>query len=303
MTPPAPRPPFRHRAARRTFGFWQRLGLHVTPVHFYEPIPDTRELPAGLWRPRTDVPGLDLNVDAQLALLRELGRHREEFARFPRAAHPDRAAAYHVDNGSYEGGDGDALYAMLRHLKPRRMIEVGSGFSTRLAAEALLRNASDGGPPADLTAIDPHPGPAVAAGFAGLGRLIRRPVQREPLETFAALGEGDVLFIDSSHVLATGSDVQYEFLEVLPRLAGGVVVHIHDVFLPQEYPREWVVDQHRFWTEQYLLQAFLAFNDAFEVLLSLAHLHRTHPEAMESAFAAYDRRRTLPGGFWMRRRA
>ncbi|MCA1727482.1 MAG: class I SAM-dependent methyltransferase [Actinobacteria bacterium] len=283
-------------ALKRGFSWWERRGVHVTPVHFYAPVPDTRSLPDALWRDPGELPGVDLRVDAQLELLGELAAHRDSFSGFPRA--PGVPGRYHVDNGSFEAGDGDALHAILRHLRPRRMVEVGSGFSTLLAAETLA--AQDGTGPS-LTVIDPHPTLAIR-GVAGVTRLLERPVQRLPLETFADLGAGDVLFIDSSHVLAIGSDVQFLFLEVLPRLAPGVVIHVHDVFLPSEYPREWVMREHRFWTEQYLLQAFLAFNAEFEVLLSLAYLHQRHPDAMEAAFGAYRRDRNAPGSFWMRRR-
>ena len=111
----------------------------------------------------------------------------------------------------------------------------------------------------------------------------------------------DILFIDSSHVLRIGGDVQYEYLEILPRLARGVIVHSHDIFLPAEYPRHWVLEEHKFWTEQYLLQAFLAFNDSFEVLWAGSYMHLKHPEKLEEAFSSYKRERTLPGSFWMRK--
>ena len=298
---PARRAPFhrrvagaRWRAVKSSFGFFERLGVHVSPVHYYEPIPDTRTLDAATWTRRSDLPGVDLNVTGQLALLEELAEYREEFARFPLSSGggPGR---YHVDNASFEGGDGDALYAILRHLRPGRVVEIGSGFSTLLAAEALAANGTG-----ELTAIDPFPSPVLRADPPGLS-LIESPVQRVPMDTFTRLRAGDVLFIDSSHVLAIGSDVQHEFLEILPRLAPGVLVHVHDVFLPGEYPREIVLGKRFFWTEQYLLQAFLAFNRAFEVVLAMAWLHERHPDRLEAAFAAYRRDRYLPGSFWMRR--
>lgn len=286
---------------KASFGFFERMGVHVTAVHFHEPIPDTRRLGPGTWTRRSELPGIDLNEAGQLSLLEDLAAYREEFARVPLAPIGD-PRVYHVNNGAFEGGDGDALYAMLRSLRPRRVVEIGSGFSTMLAGQALVENARQGGPPAELIAIDPFPNPVVRSGVPGLGRLIEAPVQRVGLETFAKLEAGDVLFIDSSHVLAIGSDVQYEFLEILPRLAPGVVVHVHDVFLPGEYPRELVLERRLFWTEQYVLQAFLAFNGAFEVLLALAYLHERHPDRLETAFAAYRRDRYLPGSFWLRRR-
>jgi len=112
---------------------------------------------------------------------------------------------------------------------------------------------------------------------------------------------GDILFIDSSHVLKVGGDVQYEYLEILPRLKRGVVVHVHDIFLPGEYPNEWVREEHVFWNEQYLLQAFLSFNDSFEVLWAGSFMHRKHPEKLAECFPGYHPASCHPGSFWMRK--
>jgi hypothetical protein len=115
------------------------------------------------------------------------------------------------------------------------------------------------------------------------------------------LEENDILFIDSSHVLKIGSDVQYEYLEILPRLNKGVIVHIHDIFLPAEYRKEWVLKDHIFWTEQYLLQAFLAFNDNFEILWAGSYMHLKHPDKLEVAFNSYRRNERWPGSFWIKK--
>ena len=120
------------------------------------------------------------------------------------------------------------------------------------------------------------------------------------MEFFSQLESGDILFIDSSHTVKTGGDVNYFFLEVLPRLNPGVIVHVHDIFLPFEYRRDWVLDEFRFWTEQYLLQAFLTFNSEFEVLLANNYLLHYHKEHLKAAFP--DLRRWMGGSFWMRRK-
>jgi len=126
-------------------------------------------------------------------------------------------------------------------------------------------------------------------------------VQTVPVAQFKQLEANDVLFIDSSHVVKIGSDVNYLFLEVLPRLRPGVIVHIHDIFLPNEYPRAWVLEQCRFWTEQYLLQAFLSFNSDFEIVFANSYMGRRHADMMKATFP------NSPwwggGSFWMRRRA
>lgn len=289
------------RAFHGAFGLGERLGLHVTLVRYDQPVPDTRQLGESLWARPSEMVGVDLDDAGQLERLQRLvGRYRQEYEAIPRRS-TGSPFEYFVDNDSFASVDGEMLYCMIRDLRPARMIEVGSGASTLLAALALRRNEQDGAPPCDYTVCDPFPRATVQMGVPGVSRLIKEPVQRVPLESFEGLGANDILFVDSSHVLQIGSDVQYEFLEVIPRLRPGVVVHVHDIFLPAEYPREWVMQEHRFWTEQYLLQAFLAFNREFEVLWAGSHMHLTHPSELQTAFSSYGRQRD-PGSFWMRRR-
>lgn len=286
---------------KQRFYLWERLGFHATPIHFYEPIPDTRTLRDELWARQSSLPGIDMREAAQLALLGEVeSRFKAEYDALPRSP-TGVPHQYHVDNGMFESVDGEMLYAMVRRLAPHRILEVGSGNSTYLSAQAALRNEADGAPPCDLTAIEPYPNGVLAGGFPGLTRVLRTRVQEFPLAEFERLDANDILFIDSSHVLKIGGDVQYLYLEVLPRLRPGVVVQIHDIFLPAEYPRAWVKEASRFWTEQYLLQTFLAFNDRFEVVFGGSFMHLRHPEALARAFASYDPDRRWPGSFWLRR--
>lgn len=285
---------------RRTFHFWQRHGVHVVPNHFYQPIPDTRTLPDKLWQKPSEMVGIDMQDDAQQALLSSfVARFRAEYESFPReqTGVPHR---YFVNNGAFESVDGEILYCMVRHFKPRRIYEIGSGNSTYLSAQAVLKNREEGHD-CELVAFEPYPNEILRAGFPGLARLAPVKAQDIPLDTFAELEEGDILFIDSSHVLKIGSDVQYEYLEILPRLRRGVVVHIHDIFLPAEYPRKWVVESRTFWTEQYLLQAFLTFNDRFRVLWGGSYMHLGHADKLEAAFSSYTRQARWPGSFWMQR--
>lgn len=277
------------------FSAWERLGFHVTPSHFYQPIPDARELPESLWSKRYEMTGVDLDEAGQLRLLREaFPRFHDEYRSFPR----ERTGVphqYYFANGYFVGADATVLHCMVRHFRPRRVIEIGSGFSTMITAAAALRNGAT-----EVIAIEPHPSDLLRGGFPGLTELVPRKVQDVDPALFATLGEGDILFIDSSHVVKTGSDVSFIYLELLPKLQPGVVVHVHDVFLPAEYPREWVVDKHIFWTEQYLLHAFLAFNSAFRVLFGTAFMAERHPEAMRAAFPEVP----WHGGcsFWIQRR-
>ena len=290
------------RAVKKTFPVWERLGIHVTPNHFYEPIPDTRSLGDSLWTTPSALVGLQMNEEGQRRLLETFSSsYRSEYEVFPKDGTPI-PYRYYVDNVGFGSVDGELLYCMIRHLKPRRIIEIGSGYSTYLSAQAILKNAEDkNGYECELTAIEPYPNPVLKKGFPGLTRLVQKRIQDVPFSEFEKLGENDILFIDSSHVLKIGSDVQYEYLEILPRLRKGVLVHSHDIFLPSEYRKEWVLKNHIFWTEQYLLQAFMAFNDSFEVVLAAGYVHRRHPEWLESAFGSYSRGTRWPGSFWIRR--
>lgn len=291
------------RFVRGTFDFWQRLGVHVTPVHYEEAIPDTRALADALWAGPRPTPGLAWNGAAQLALLARLARdHRAGYERLPRARGAD-PRQFALENGSFESVDAELLYALVRHLKPRRVLEVGSGNSTLLTAQALRENAAaaPADPPPLFVAYEPWPNATLRAGLPGLTRLEPRRAQEIPAEAFNALEADDILFIDSSHVVQVGGDVTHLFLQVLPCLKPGVVVHVHDIFLPHDYPRAWVMEHHRFWTEQYLLHAFLLFNRGFEVLLAPAWLAAHHPEALAAAIPSYDAARGRPGSFWMRR--
>lgn len=288
----------------KTFRALQRLGAHVLPNRYLFPVPDTRLLPDDLWERPTEMPGVDMNDAEQADLLARFEKDfKAEYDDFPKSAEEARSPfVFHLGNGAFESVDAEALYGMVRLLRPRRIIEIGSGNTTLISAQAIGKNKElDPEYSCDLIAVEPYPNAKLLAGFPHLTRLIRKRVQEVPLELFAQLGEGDILFIDSSHILEVGSDVRYEVLEILPRLKKGVVVHFHDIFLPAEYPRDWILHNRWFWNEQYVLQAFLAFNDAFTVTLAAGYMHARRPELLERTFASYDRLKTRPGSFWMRK--
>ncbi len=274
---------------RQSFLNWERHGFHVTPVHFYEPIPDTQSLPETLWSQPSELVGIDMNDSVQFDLLRNhFSRFRGEYETIPAEPPPGQL-------WPFRGTDVLVAYCMVRHFKPRRIIEVGSGFSSLVLGQAAEKNKNSG-----LICIEPFPREFLREGFSGLQSLIEKKVQDIDLEFFSQLASGDILFIDSSHTVKIGGDVNYLFLEVLPRLNPGVIVHVHDIFLPFEYRRHWVLDEFRFWTEQYLLQAFLTFNSEFEVLLASYYLSRYHKEQLRAAFP--DLRCWIGGSLWMRRK-
>lgn len=189
--------------------------------------------------------------------------------------------------------DAEMLYAMVRRTKPRHVIEIGSGMSTRCIAQALKANQAEGYP-CEQTAIDPEPREAIEH-VAGV-RFIQQPVEEVPSWIFNDLRSGDILFIDSSHIFSPGGDVDVEYHSILPSLRSGVVVHCHDIFLPNGYPTWW---NHRGYNEQEHL-VWLLNQGGWEILWAGHAIHLAHPEALHWAFASYDAR-DYPGSFWMRK--
>ena len=294
-------------AIHKTFPLFQRLGVHVVPNHFYEPVPDTSTLSEAVWAKPSELVGIDLNVFKQLELLRVFSNtYRSEYEQFRKTASA-ASTDFYLANTAFGPVDAEILYCIIRHFKPQRIFEIGSGYSTLLAADAVLVNKKAGFA-CELVAFEPYPNETLVRGFPGLNALRRVRVQDVPVSEFQRLQANDILFIDSSHVLKTGSDVQFEFLEILPRLNPGVLVHFHDIFLPAEYPKDWVVRQRRFWTEQYILQSFLAFNAAFETIWAASFMHLRHPSELAAAFSSYHPAAPTsapppwPGSFWIRRK-
>jgi hypothetical protein len=275
---------------RELFLNWEKHGFHVTPVHFYEPIPDTQSLPETLWSQPSELVGIDMNESMQLDLLRNhFSKFRIEYETLLAEPPPGRL-------WPFCGTDVLVAYCMVRHFQPRRIIEVGSGFSSLVLGRAAAKNKSSA-----LICIDPFPHELIrkSNSIPALRSLIETKVQDVDVEFFSKLESGDILFIDSSHTVKIGGDVNYLFLEVLPRLKAGVIVHVHDIFFPFEYRRDWMLEEFRFWTEQYLLQAFLIFNSEFEVLMANSYLNHYYPSDLKAAFP--DLRRWIGGSFWMRR--
>lgn len=250
--------------AARALG--RRLGYHVVRADYYSPIPDVAALPASLWEQPAPMPGVDLRIDASLALLRDdLAPYVAEYA--PPDGPPGTAHGYYRDNSMYGRVDGEVLYAMVRHLRPARITEIGAGWSTRVIRDATARNAADGAPVGQHRVYDPSADEVRERMGEGVD-LVALGAQDIPAAVFDELGAGDVLFIDTTHTVKPGSDVVRLLLEELPRLAAGVVVHVHDFFRPYEYPRFLMEEHGVYWQEHYLLQAFLAFNERFEVLIA-----------------------------------
>jgi hypothetical protein len=270
--------------------------------HYYSPLPDNRELAQEpqrslVWpdRPRS-TPGIDWNADRQRWLASDVFTAQDRLV-FEAGETAD-PTEYWTSNDQYPALDAWVLEGFLRYLRPRRMIEVGSGFSSLVTARV---NREFLGGSIRFTCIEPYPRGFLEAGVPGISELRVEQVQHTPLEVFEALGEGDVLFIDTSHTVKTGGDVAWIYGEVLPRVRPGVVVHIHDAFIPGDYPEEWVLEGWG-WNEIYLIKAFLAYNSAFEVLFGVQWMLQNHPELVDEAFPSFSEHRERGGGaLWLQR--
>ena len=284
-------------------------GFHLVRRRYDAPVPDEADLSGDFQERRSAMPGVAMDDRGALELLETVfSRYTDEFRAAvplerPAGAGPD---AFHLINGTFMAVDAHVYYAFIRHGKPRRIVEIGGGNSSVLAGMACERNRAEDGRAPRLTVVEPYPGEALRNGFPGLSELVAGKVQDAPTSLFASLAAGDILFIDSSHVLRSGGDVQHEYLEILPRLAPGVLVHVHDISLPKPYPRVYF-EQGLYWNEQYLLQAFLAFNSRFEVVWPGNYMILNYPDRVCAAFPEYHAMRreypqSEPSSFWMRRR-
>jgi hypothetical protein len=269
--------------ANRSFHLFRSLGVHLTPVHYYSPIPDLRDLLARphIWDRPSTLPGVNMNAEGQLRLMQEVLAAYLHECDFPRQPGDDPAEFY-TQNGYFGYVSAFAMHGMIRHHRPQRIIEVGAGHSTRVIARAVAMNAADG-TRADLVVVDPYLDPASLGWLQGMAEVVSCRVEDVGLERFASLQRGDLLSIDTSHAVRIGGDVVFMYLELLPRLAPGVLVQIHDIFLPFNYPEEWL-RHRRFWNEQYLLHAFLIHNNAYEVLWAQKYAESVFLDAYARTF-------------------
>jgi hypothetical protein len=275
---------------------WLLMRIGVLPIrrHYYEPFMDPADLRRALDAERP-LPGIDWNIPAQLALLDSL-RCEQELAYL--AAPRSGSAEFRLKNGSFESGDAEFLYQLIRARKPRRLFEIGSGNSTLIARDALNANRQEmPGYSCKHVCIEPFEAPWLES--TGV-TVIRRRVEEVDPELFGELEANDLLFIDSSHVIRPQGDVLTEYLEILPTLRPGVIVHVHDIFSPRDYPGEWVKERMLLWNEQYLLEAFLTGNDSWQVMAALNLLRHRYFDALRRVcpYLTPDRE---PGSFYMQK--
>ena len=270
---------------------------YVPYGHFSSPVPSIEDIERAIASAPASFSGIDLREDRQLALLEKLSRFYTEIP-FPAEKGERFRFAFH--NPSYSWGDAIILFCMIRELKPRRILEIGSGHTSALILDTNER-FFDGR--IDCTFVEPHPELLLSLlrpNEVVQSKVIPRKLQDVNLTLFDTLEAGDILFIDSSHVVKVGSDCQLLFSEILPRLNPGTLIHFHDVFDRFEYPLNWL-REGRGWNEQYILRAFLQFNSEFTIKLYTAYLMTRHREWFEQHMP--NCLRNTGGQIWIERTA
>ena len=275
-----------------------RIGIWPIQDHYYEPLFNPKHLRCSLREDRY-LPGVDLQEDKQLLLLESLN-YKDELSEFPVEGKADGEVTFFYNNFSYVYGDAEILYSMVRKNKPNRIIEIGSGYSSLMIQNAIETNKKeDDRYNCEHICIEPYEMPWLEKKPM---TVVRKKLEEVSRDLFLQLEENDILFIDSSHIIRPQGDVLVEYLEILPILKKGVIVHIHDIFTPKDYLDSWVYDGVKLWNEQYLLEAFLYGNKYYEVMFASNYMRHHHYDLMKEHFPMLDKQPIPePGSFWMRK--
>ncbi len=273
-----------------------KAGILPIQDHYYQPLINPKKhLRHPLHQARTV--DIDWNLDKQLRLLNAFD-FKNEILEIP--MDKPETLGYYYNNPSFGSGDAEYLYCMIRHFKPKTMLEVGSGNSTLLSTKAIQKNREE---QPDYTChhlcIEPYEEPWLETLNL---EVIRKPVETLDIDLFKQLQKDDILFIDSSHIIRAQGDVLHLILTVLPQLNKGVIIHFHDIFTPRDYPEKWLIQDHYLWNEQYILEAFLLYNDHFEIIGATNYLSQNQQDLFQKkcpVFATQSHRQ--PGSFWIQK--
>lgn len=278
-------------------------GFLLVPVHFYQPIPDIKDLERRkIWDKVSGLLGIDFEPKKYLNTIKELGSKFAKECDWPNDP-TDNPNDFYLNNSCFSYGCASALHCMIREYKPKRIIEIGSGNSSKIIRDAIALNEKNSKKCVEYTIIDPY-SKLNKKSFTKNTKIIKEKVEELDPKFFKSLQKNDILFIDSSHVCKIGSDVNFEILEVLPILNKGVIIHFHDVHLPYEYSKIYATNPkfRMFWTEAYLLQAFLSCNRDFEITLPMTYVQTVFDKDFRKAFPSSNKAQNYgSGSFWIRK--
>ena len=274
---------------------FEDAGIKIFPCNFYSSVPSIAEIENSFEYSSDQPPYAESSIfglpDTSRELLELLTSYSSEFEPADEGSE-ESPIGYFWKNSQFSHSDAMSYYAMLRHLKPNRVVEIGAGFSTLVAIDAISRNGTG-----EITCVEPFPRAFLEKSEKiNLKKISAQEITVEWLNNY--LNDGDVLFIDSTHTVKTGSDCLHIYLRLLPYLKHDVYVHVHDVFLPFGLPKNWLLDHHIYWTEQYLLLALLSDNPKTTFLFGSSY----HEWANAELLRKFMHKRASSGGgsFWFR---
>lgn len=267
---------------------------YVSKPQYYNSIPDKKYLFSRDGYEKHPYPcyGINFFDKEQLSLCEKLSKFAKEINQLPEDVLNEEK------NKSFRDMDLEFLYGMIRFLKPKHFIEIGAGWSTLIAMQALNHNNTDEAHKCEHIVIEPYARPYFKRFFNKAGKYIPKPIQEVPASLFDKLTPGDILFIDTSHIVKYGGDINYLFFHIIPRLSKGCFIHIHDIFIPNEYFKTWIYRDNLFYTEQYLVMAFLMYNEQFQIRIAAQYLSQKYRNKLNNWFPRFQPTFS-PGSLWL----
>ena len=270
----------------------KKIDIFPLTSNYYEPSFNFDNLKKNLNEKRS-LPGINFNIENQIKNLKQLDYKKELENLNLKNNSPN--FNFNIDNNFFEAGDAEIYYQMIRYHKPKKIIEIGSGQSSLIAMEAINNNKQIDNFITELTCIEPFENKWLEKNDI---RVIRKKVEEIDTDIFTDLNKGDILFIDSSHVIKPQGDIVKIFLEILPKLKSGVIIHIHDIFSPRDYLENWLKIENRFFNEQYLLEGMLDNSSRYKIMLSLNLLKYDFYKELKNV-CPYLNDRSEPSSFYM----
>jgi predicted O-methyltransferase YrrM len=269
------------------------FGIFPLRNHYYEPLFNFKQLKKKLYKDR-NLPGINFNLNQQLNNLSSLVYTNELIDLNLKKNSTN--FNFNIKNGFFEHGDAEIYYQLIRHIKPKNILEIGSGHSTLIALEAIKKNKNIDKINTKINCVEPYENTWLDNFNI---KIIRKKIEDLNTNYYLSLKNGDILFIDSSHMIRPQGDVLKIFFEIIPKLKKGVIIHIHDIFTPKDYPEKWLINEHRFWNEQYLVEALMMNKNRYEIYLMLNYLKNNAYKKLKEK-CPYLKKKFEPGSLYLK---